>query len=72
MGARVASSEDVRGADVTAQKTGAQHLQDVLNKRTHQPFEGSGCNYHVTHRHLLLSVAGALIGVVVLLAVLLM
>lgn len=57
---------------MTAQKTGAQRLQDALDKRTHQPFEGSGCNDHVTHRHLLLSVAGALIAVAVLLAVLLM
>lgn len=57
---------------MTGQKTGAQHLKDVLDKRPHQPFEGSGCHYHVNHRHLLLSVIGALVGLVVLLAVLLL
>lgn len=56
---------------MTAQKTGAQHLKDVLDKRPHQSFEGSGCRDHVNHRHLLLSVTGALVGLVVLLAILL-
>lgn len=55
-----------------SQKSVAQHLQEVLEKRTNQPFEGSGCSDHVTHRHLLLSVAGALICLVALLAILLL
>lgn len=57
---------------MTGQKTGAQHLKDVLDKRPTQAFEGSGCRDHVDRRHLLLSVIGALIGLIVLLAILLL
>lgn len=54
---------------MTAQKTGTQHLQDVLDARSRPPFEGSGCSDHVTRRNLYLSVAGALLALMVLIAV---
>lgn len=57
---------------MTAQKTGTQHLQDALDARSDPPFEGSGCSDHVTRRNLNLSVAGALLALVVLIAVLLL
>lgn len=54
-----------------AQKTTTQHLEDVLHARSHPPFEGSGCSDHVTRRNLHLSVAGALLGLLVLIMILL-
>ena len=55
--------------DVTTNMTGAQHLKDVLDKRPNRPYEGSGCGDHVNRRHLLVSVAGALIGIALLVTI---
>lgn len=55
---------------MTTQKNGAQYLRDVLDRDSRQPFEGSGCSDHVTRRNLYLTVAGALLGLLVLLALL--
>lgn len=55
---------------MTPQKTGAQHLHEVLDARSRPPFEGTGCRDHVNRRNLRLTTAGALIALIVLIAVL--
>lgn len=55
---------------MTAQKSGAQHLRDVLDRAPQSAFEGSGCSDHVTRRNMYLTVGGALLGLLVLLAIL--
>lgn len=70
VGAMVVASDERGGIDVTAQKSDVQYLRDVLDGETSQSFEGSGCSDHVTRRNLLLTVAGALLGLLVLIAIL--
>lgn len=57
---------------MTAQKSGAQYLRDALDRGSAPAFEGSGCSDHVTRRNLYLTVAGALVGLLILLAILLL
>ncbi|MFN3338490.1 MAG: hypothetical protein ACK40Z_02200 [Dietzia sp.] len=56
---------------MTASKPAAQQLRDILDRGSSQPFEGSGCSDHVRQRSLALSVAGAVLLLLVLLAILL-
>lgn len=58
--------------DMTAQKTGVQHLRDVLDGDARSAFEGSGCSDHVTRRNMYLTVAGAVVALLVLLATLIL
>lgn len=55
---------------MTTSKPAAQHLREVLDRGSTQPFEGSGCNEHVRRRNLAISVAGALLLLFVLVAIL--
>lgn len=56
---------------MTAQKSGAQYLHDALDRGSAPAFEGSGCHDHVTRRNLYLTVAGAALGLLILLVILL-
>lgn len=55
---------------MTVSKPAAQHLRDILQRDSSQPFQGSGSSDHVTRRNLLLSTVGALVLLVLLLAIL--
>ncbi|MDV8002063.1 hypothetical protein [Rhodococcus sp. IEGM 1408] len=57
---------------MTTSKPAAQHLRGILERDSAQPFEGSGCNEHVRHRKLVISVAGALLLLMVLVALLIL
>lgn len=57
---------------MTTNKPAAQYLRGIDDRDPPQPFEGSGCNEHVRQRHLVVSVAGALLLLMVLVALLVM
>ena len=57
---------------MTTQKTGAQYLRSVLEDDSRTGFAGSGCRDHVMRRNLFLTVAGSLLGLLVLFAILLL
>ncbi|MEH6820009.1 hypothetical protein [Dietzia psychralcaliphila] len=55
---------------MTASKPAAQQLRDILDRGSSQPFEGSGCSDHVSHRNLAVSVAIAALLLIALIALL--
>lgn len=55
---------------MTISKPAAQQLRDILDRDSTQPFEGSGCSDHVRRRNLVLSVAGAVLLLLLLVALL--
>lgn len=57
---------------MSTSKPAAQQLRDILDRDSSPPFEGSGCSDHVRRRHLLISVAGAALLLVLLVALLLL
>jgi hypothetical protein len=69
-GARVGSRLTEGELDVTTSKPAAQQLREILDGDSGRPFEGSGCSDHVRRRNLRVSVAGAVLLLIVLLALL--
>ncbi|MDX2357861.1 hypothetical protein [Dietzia sp. PP-33] len=55
---------------MTTSKPAAQQLRDVLDRGSSQPFEGSGCSDHVSHRNLVVSVAIVALLLITLIAIL--
>lgn len=55
---------------MTVSKPTAQQLRDILDRDSTQPFEGSGCSDHVGRRNLVVSVAGAVLLLLLLVALL--
>ncbi|GAA1054205.1 MAG: hypothetical protein Q7T31_04000 [Dietzia sp.] len=55
---------------MTASKPAAQQLHDILDRGSSQPFEGSGCSDHVSHRNLAVSVLTAALLLLALIAIL--
>ncbi|MFN3601597.1 MAG: hypothetical protein ACK4UY_09440 [Dietzia sp.] len=54
---------------MTASKPAAQQLRDILDRGSSQPFEGSGCSDHVSHRNLAVSVVTAALLLIALIAI---
>lgn len=53
---------------MTASKSAAQELRDILDGDSSQHFEGTGCSDHVRRRNLRVSMAVAAVLLVVLIA----
>lgn len=53
---------------MSASKPAAEQLRDILEGEQNQPFQGSGCSDHVGRRNLRMTVAAAIILLVVLIA----
>lgn len=72
VGTSVGRRETEGELDVTTSKPAAQHLRDVVDRASPQPFEGSGCSDHLRGRNLVVTVASAalLLGLLVALLVL--
>ena len=51
---------------MTASKSAAQELRDILDGDPRQPFDGTGCSDHVRRRNLRVSVVAAALLLVVL------
>lgn len=58
--------------DMSTSTPAAQQLRDILDRDSSQRFEGSGCSDHVRRRQLVISVAGAALLLVLLVALLLL
>lgn len=67
---RVGASANEGELDVTVSKPAAEQLRDILEGEFRPPFEGSGCSDHVRRRNLRMSVAAAVVLLVVLVALL--
>ncbi|WP_176474987.1 MULTISPECIES: hypothetical protein [Dietzia] len=54
---------------MTASKPAAQQLRDILDRGSSQPFEGSGCSDHVSHRNIAVTVVTAALLLLALVAI---